>query len=229
MTGKIGLFIWVVLAAALLILAAPHVGALPTTGAATLVGSNNVTVTSSGAATTCWFEWGMLTDGEESWSTPNQTPVGGVCTKTIKGSPLVGGSVFYYRVCDVTGCGADATFTTAAVTPIPTTTYGAIFDNLTDNQMDITMVSYQATAPYMWLVPGNAVLVWGLLFSFIFMGMWLRGRDVTVPTIVGFLIGSFIFMGNYGLQLGIPGEIAELGQGIMYAAIAGILLSLIKK
>jgi len=205
------------------------VSAVPTTGAATMVGSNNATVTMSGATGDCWFIWGQLNNYEETWRTPNGTPNEGACSYRIKGSPLIGNTLFYYAACDSTGCGSELSFLTLEVTPVPTTTYGAIFDNLTENGMDLTLVGWQSTAPYMWLVPDFAALVWGLIFAFIFVGLWLRGRDVTVPTIVGFIVGSFLFSGGYGLNLGIPIEFVGISQGLMYASLAGIILAIIKK
>lgn len=216
----------VVLGSAMLVESAT---AIPTTGAATAVGSNNATLAMTGAGTTCWFVWGQLPLTDQSWKTPNMTPAAGVCSYNLKGSPILASTVFYYRACDETGCGNTLSFTTAAVTPLPTTTYGATFDNLTENGMDITLVGVNSVAPYMWLVPGFEALIFGLIFSAIFLGLWLRGRDVTVPMIVGFIIGSFIFVGNYGLALGIPYEFAAMGQGLMYAAMAGVILAIIKK
>lgn len=211
------------------LLIAPVV-ALPNTQPATLVGTNNATLNGNGAATTCWFIWGTSNLGNETWRTPNQTSSGGVCTYRIHGSPIMGSTVFYFKVCDTTGCSAnELSFTTGTVTPIPTVTYGSIFDNLTENAMDLTLVGYQSTFPYQWLVPTFATLIWGLIFAFIFLGMWLRGRDVTVPALVGFITSSFLFLGNQGLNLGIPVEFTTLAQGLMYASIAGIILALIKK
>lgn len=205
------------------------VGAIPVLAPPMSITSNSVDVQVGGAAGTCWFEYGMQPSPSLSWRTKNQTPVAANCLETIHGSPLLGGTLFYFRGCDTTGCSADSTFTTLAVTPIPTTTFGSTFDNLTESNMDISLLGYQATAPYTWLFPTLPSLMWGMVFSFIFIGLWLRGRSVTIPSILGFLIGVFIFSVDYGLGIGIPPELAAIGQGAMYAAIAGVILSLIKK
>lgn len=202
--------------------------AAPTTGAATLVGSNNATVAMTGASTTCWFEWGTIS-GSLVWDTINQTPSGGACSYRIHGSPLLGSTVFYYRACDVTGCGAEGSFTTAAVTPLPTTTYGATFDNITESGFDVTYIGSSVMAPYLWLVPGFEAFVFGLIFASIYLGIWIRSRDVTIPAIAGILCGGFIFFADRGLMLGIPGEFASIGQGLLYAALAGLALAVIKK
>jgi len=204
------------------------VSALPTTGAATAVSSNNATLHAAGATTPCWFVWGQQSDGE-TWKTPNQTAVAGVCTYTVKGSPLLGNTLFYFKACDSTGCGNELSFTTLTVTPIPTTTYGATFDNLTESGMDLTLVGINAVAPYSWLIPDFAALVWGVMFGFIFIGMWLRGRDMLTPTVTGIIIGGFIFFGGQGLNLGLPTQFVDLAQGLTYASIAGTVLIIIKK
>lgn len=210
-------------------LALEHATAVPTTGAATLVGSNNVTVAMSGAATTCWFEWGILPGSGMTWDTPNRTPSGGMCNTTIKGSPLVGNQVFYFRACDATGCGDDGTFTTAAVTPIPAFTYGAIFDNMTENNFDITMIGEANMGPYSWLVPTLPSLIWGLIWGFMLIGLWWRGRDMGYTVGIGVLVGIILFSPAYGLGIGIPQEFATIGQGILYASLAGVILVIIKK
>lgn len=229
MEGKIGLTIWCV-AVAVVIFCMPFSSALPTTGAATLVGSNNATVTMTGAATTCWFEWGMLAGDSMTWKTPNNTPAAGVCTYTIRGSPITGSTVWYFRACDATGCGADGTFTTAAVTAIPTSTYGATFENLTDTNFDITLIGAATMAPYMWILPTYHALIWGLVFMFLFVGIWLRGRDMGYIVIFALIIGVILFSSaSYGIAVGVPQEFADIGQGIVYAAVAGVILSIIKK
>lgn len=215
--------------AAILLVITSLAMAAPTTGAATLVGSNNVTVAMTGASGTCWFEWGMQTGNNMTWRTPNATPSGGLWNTTIKGSPLIGSTLFYYRACDTSGCGSSSSFTTAAVTPIPTRTYGATFENLTSNNFDVTMLGGSTMIPYTWLVPGFEALIWGLIWMGILIGLWLRGRDLGYLCGLGIIIGVLLFSPTYGLNIGIPEEFATFGQGILYASIAGVLLSIIKK
>jgi len=229
MSGKIGIAIWCVVVSLLIIFVLPLSSAAPTTGTATPVGSNNATVAMSAATGTCWFQWGTQNAENMTWRTPNQTSSSGLCNATIKGSPLSGNQLFYFRACDDTGCGSDGTFTTAAVTPIPTPTYGYVFNNLSSNNFDIPLIGWATMQPYMWLVPGFEALIWGLIFMFVFIGLWLRGREIGTVTILGFIIGVILFTPAYGLDVGIPQEFAALGQGIAYACVAGFILSLIKK
>lgn len=203
--------------------------AAPTTGAVTLIGSNNATVTMTGAATTCWFQWGLQPGSAMTWKTPNQTPAAGVCTATIKGSPLFGNQLWYYRACDVTGCGADATFTTLAVTVLPTPTYGAIFQNLTDNGFDIMLIGMFTVAPFMWIVPTMPGLVWALLVMGLLIGVWLRTRALWYVSLLGLTISLGFFSVAYGLGVDLDWTFVFVGQGILYASFAGLMLSIIKK
>lgn len=221
-------YIFIILIALLILM--PLASALPTTGAATLVGSNNVTLTMTGAAgTSCRFEWGLNPGPGKAWKTPNQTPAGGVCTATIRGSPLIGHQKFYYRACDSSGCGADAFFTTADVTPMPTTTYGEIFTNLTNNGFDITLIGLFTIAPYVWVIPTFPGLIWGLLLTGLLIGWWLRGRDLGYVAIAGFIMSPLFFGSAYGLGIPLDPVLVGFGQGVFYAAIAGTILHLIKK
>lgn len=203
--------------------------ALPTTGASSLVGSNNATVTMTGAATACWFEWGILEGDGMSWRTANKTPAAGVCTDTIKGSPLIGAQKFYYRACDASGCGADSSFTTLPVTPLPTFTYGQIFSNLTESGFDITLIGFATVRPFVWVVPTFPGLIWGLLLTGLLIGLWLRGRDLGYVSIVGFIISIAFFGGSWGLGIDLDPTFISFGQGIFYATVSGTILSIIKK
>lgn len=201
------------------------VSALPTTGAASLIGSNNVTLTAAGVTTTAWFEYGM-TSGALIWKSPNDTATGAY-SKRIYGSPLMGGQTFYYRACDVTGCGAELSFTMAVVTPQPQTTFGYIYQNVTESGFNPVLIGANAMAPYMWPVePANSV-VWGLIFLCIFAGLWMRGRDVTIPVILGFIVGFIALNPVYGI--GVPAPFSGIAQGIVYASLAGIIMALFKK
>ena len=231
MTGRFGLSIWCVVVAAI-ILCLPLGSALPFTDSpATDIGSNNATLFMTGASTTCWFQYGMLPGNNMTWKSPNQTPSGGLCNYTIKGSPITPLTVYYYRACDVTGCGSDDSFTTAAVTPIPTSTFGSIFQNLSDNNFDITLIGAATIQPFYWAAPTMPSLIWALLFMGLLIGMWLRGRDLGYVAIFGIII-SVLFIGttsSYGLGIVVDPVFTDIGQGIVYATIAGVILAIIKK
>jgi hypothetical protein len=207
----------------LLLLLIPCVSALPTTGAASAISSNNVSLAATGVTTTAWFEYGM-TSGSLIWKTPNQS-ASGVYNRVVMGSPLMSGQKFYYRVCDVTGCGAESFFTLTVATLQPQTTFGYVYQNVTESGFDPGMIGMNAMQPYLWVSPAN--IVWAMLFFFMFAGLWMRGRDVTIPTILGLLIGFVIFNPTYGVAMD-PAFIS-MSQGLAYASIAGIVMSIFKK
>jgi len=199
--------------------------AVPTTSAATLVGENTAFLEMTGGTNPMFFEYGQK-NGSLTWVTPNSSAP----NYTVYGSPLLGGTTFYFRACDMTGCGNQLSFTTDPLTPQPQTTFGAGIDNITRSQFDIMVLAKESIGGYFWVAPGNlSVVIWGLLFFAIYIGLWIRERDVLVPTILGLISGTFIMWGDTGLGLGIAPEFVSIAQGIAYASLAGIILGFIKR
>jgi hypothetical protein len=214
---------YIILFIALFILIVPAI-ALPTTTAATSVNSNGAILHSTGAANPMWFMYGQKT-GSLSWRTPNSS----YDNYTVYGSPILGNTKFYFKACDATGCGSELFFTTSAITPQPTTTFGAALQNITNNPSDIDTLAGNSIASYFWLIPTFPELVWGILFFGIYLGLWIRERDLVVPVILGLLTGSFIMFGDAGLGLGIPPEFQSIAQAMVYASLAGIILTWMKR
>jgi hypothetical protein len=207
----------------------PPASAVPTTGAATLVGSNNATLSATGGGTTGWFTYGT-NPGNEYWTTPNITiPAGGAFTYRIAHSPLTGNTLWYFTACDETGCGSENSFITTAVTPIPRTNLGGFYRNITESGFDIPNMATNLIAPFRWNPNIPLTIIFMLLFSPIFIGIWLRSRTVLIAMITGFITGSFILYANTGLQLGMPPEIIVVSQAICYIAFAGIVLYILHR
>ena len=204
------------------------VSALPTTNAATLVGTNNATLSATGVTTEGWFEWGEVQDSLY-WKTPNVTASGGSISYRIHSAPLFGSSVFYFRVCDGTGCGNTLSFTTGTVTPIPTQNLGAMYTNMTENGYDMLSIGQHLVDPYIWNPEMPLTIIFMLVFSPIFIGVWLRSRTVVVALILGFISGSFILYANAGLNLGFPAEVVSLAQALCYVAFAGAVLYIVHR
>lgn len=210
----------------------------------TEIGSNNVTLqglygVGPAFGTPVWFEWGQLSKNL-SWKSPNGTYDGSLqFTRTIKGSPLNGNTLYYYRACDANGCGNEHAFTTASVTPMPTTTLGYIFENLTETQFDIMFIPKNIIAPYSdWIEPtgqeNNGLIlsiVFGVLFFAIFAGMWMSGRSTFVPGMVGLIASGLLWGtgGAGGLGILIAPEFVAVAQGIMVASFAGVIMGMIKR
>ena len=202
--------------------------AVPTTGAATLVGSNNVTLAGTGFAATGWFEWGE-TSTSPYWKTPDKASTAGAITYRIHSAPLFGSTKFYYRACDATGCGNTLTFTTAAVTPLPTYNLGSMYTNMTENGYDILSIGQHLVDPFLWNPEMPLTIIFMLVFSPVFIGVWLRSRTVIVSLILGFITGGFILYANAGLGLGFPAEVVSLAQALCYVAFAGAVLYIVHR
>ena len=217
---------------ALVILLIP-VSALPTTAAATSVGNNNATLNGNGVTTIGWFQWGFGSD-RLYLTTPNVTPSGGAVSYTVFDYPIYGDTTYYYRVCDPTGCGATASFLTATVTPLPASTLGSGLTNLTESHFNIRFFPQDALNPYLWVLPkspaglGISIVASILLIAYM-VALWWRGRNITIPSIVGLIFCGMFLSANAGFHLGISPEIMAIGQAAMYASIAGIILSFFKK
>jgi hypothetical protein len=199
--------------------------AVPNTGAATAIGSNNFTVAitmSDGGDT--WVVWGGAA-GNELFGSQVQT---GDCSLTVYGAPLIGGQTIWYRACDSTGCGNERTLTLPAITPLPTPTFGNAYKNLTARHFAIDSIApnilpgYTATG----ITP---TLLWGIMFFFILFGFWFRTKSVRMVLIIGLLMATFILTPTAGLFLGAPLMFQYVAQGLMAAAMAGILISFIRK
>ena len=206
-----------------LLLIACAASALPTTQPGTNIGNNNFTFTGTGVTgTTGWFQWGMAQG--QSWAhTPNRTSSAGTITYTMKGTPIFGCTTYYYRACDPTGCGAELSFMTLAVTPIPTVTYGAYAQNITENQGDPSNAFWNFMQPYMGIT--GSEIFYGLIFACVFVGIWLRTRGTAVANIFGMICVGLFASSAVGLQLGLPPEFVAVGQALMYLSLTGAVMA----
>lgn len=199
--------------------------AAPTTQAASLVGSNNITFNAGGAITyPLWFVWG-LSSGHEAWKSPNLTSG---TEYTQSGSPLYSLTTYYFKACDPTGCGAELSTTTTAVTPLPTITLGLAITNMSVSGFDILMVTTNALLPYQWL--GTPIgVIFGWIFIAVFFAIWIRTRSVSVVSILGLISSGCLVVSSVGLQLPIPAELIAVSQMILYVTITACIIVLIKR
>lgn len=222
---------WSVLVLALVLVIVP-VLAVPATPTVSLIGSNNATFSSTGGSGTCWFRWGVNSVSPE-WRTGNQT-CSGAFSVVQYGSPYYPSVVYNVKACDDSGCSASAPFTSLATTPLPITTYGTAYDNITQNNFNVIFIIQALPQPYLWEFPvqmwGMALaLLAGLLVAFYFIGLWLRQRKVSAPVIIGMMVLAFFLTPQAGFNWGMPPEMAALAQMVCYAALAGMIMSLFKK
>lgn len=217
-----------VLAIAILLLCCV-VSAVPTTLAATMVGNNNATMNGNGVTGSVgWFQWSFKT-GLEYAHLPNVTSSGGTIAYTMKGTPIYGSTKYYYKACDSTGCGAEQSFTSLPVTPLPTPMInGVAIDsfatNMTEGGFDPINVLWNATLPYQGIMTSS--IFWGIIFAIVFVGMWLRTRGTATASIFGMICLSLFGISGGLLGGGIlPSEFLGVGQALLYLSLTGAFLS----
>ena len=117
---------------------------------------------------------------------------------------------------------------TPYITPMPTTTYGAAFDNITQNNFSITYLPVMAIAPFTWVAMGNYTITVFLMLMFVFIAMWFGGGSIRYPTVLGLLFGSMLLFGTGGFGITLPPEIPAISYGIIIASLTGLLISIFK-
>jgi len=102
--------------------------------------------------------------------------------------------------------------------PIPDYDFDRHFNNLTNTSLDPINMSTVASAPYTDLFGS---VFWGILFSLIFIMIWIRQEDVTIPAILGLIIGS-------SLWAFMPGDWISFAMSLTVVSFAGLMYSLLK-
>jgi hypothetical protein len=197
----------------------------PTTEPVTDITTNSATFHASGYGYDGWFEWGAYSGGYH-WTTINQT-YRDTFYEIQLGTPMLTSSTYYVRACDETGCGEEVTWDVPTSTLPNKTSYGSGFIQILRTGFNTSYLLPAMVSPYTETVPGGAPVTWGMLFFFVFAGYWLRPRDIFIPCMLAMIAGGAIWLGNSAL--GVPPEFAAIGQGLMYAAIAGIAVSWFSK
>ena len=188
--------------------------------------SFNVTLRGTGCSSDCWFEFGQTHNGPYPLRTDNITAVGAF-TYVLQNNPVVSNRTYYYRAADVDGTyGVESSFNLPMPTAFPTERMGAAIQNVTKNRMNLTELPLAVTTPYTDLI--TAPIVWFMVFFFIYSGLWMAHRDVSLLVILGLITASPILYAG-PQSLGIPPEFIGPIQGVLYASAAGILFVLIKR
>ena len=199
--------------------------AVPVAGAASSVGTNNFTVAVTGSdGGDVWIAWGQAVDADP-WSSMIITGDGSI---EVAGAPIIGGSTVYYHACDSTGCGNVQSVIIPSITPLPKTNFGDLYTNLTNNRFKITIIPVNLVKAYEQTQVPIMILA-GVVFFFLFFGFWFRTRSVRLTLILGLLMAAFVVTPSAGLFLGAPLAFQLVAQGLMAAAIAGVVISFIRK
>lgn len=194
--------------------------ALPVTNPVTGISNREVTFNAAGGAGQGCFRWGEISGGPYYWATPNQS-VAGAYTDYQFGPPMLTGKTYYVVACDSTGCGNEVSFNVPVATGVNQTRFGSGIPLIMRSGVNITQSMTIVVYPY--TATMTAPIAWGLLFFFIFTGMWLRPKDIFIPCLLAIVAGGAIWFGPSAL--GIPVQWASIGQGLMYAAVAGLIFS----
>ena len=215
---------WIV--AILVLLCIPFVSAVPTIGAATGVSSSNATFQITGS-TGSTFVWYGQYSGHPVWKSENVTPVITPFTITIWGAPILGGTTYYATACDSTGCGNTVSFTTLAITPIPTRNYDAGFNEMQETHFSPVFMGRVLVEGYTTNMP--ATVMFGIILGSVIVAFWRTTKSVRLVSIVFMCLSPLVLSKQAGLYIGMPSVMQSLGAVMFAAGIAGVLLSFVKK
>ncbi len=203
----------------------PVATALPITSDVYDVGNNNATIIVLHSWGDTWITWGRL-PGHEMWITPNETAYGAI-NITVWGAPLMGNTNYFCKACNQSGCGEEINFTTQDVSRVTDMNFRRGFVNMTSSHFNPVMGAGTILLAYTRIMP--ATVVFGIFFGMLVIGMWLRTKSVRLVSVTMLIASPFIMSSKAGLMLGIPLAEQALGQALLAAAIAGILLSFVKR
>ncbi len=75
----------------------------------------------------------------------------------------------------------------------------------------------------------GTTLFFGLVFGFMTLGFWLRTNSVRLVSIVMIILSPLIMTSGIGISWGMPTTMQAIGQALLAAGIAGVLLSFVKR
>jgi hypothetical protein len=203
------------------------VSAAPTAGVATDITSNGFNTTITGVVgADAWIYWGDQ-PGFENWITPNFTATGGTAQAQVIGAPIFGGEIVYYQACDNTGCGAEQTVTILAITPMPTQTIDQFLTNITRSRFNPAVISQSIFSAATIIVPQSVFV--GLSALVFVLGLWTRTKSTRLAVVLGLLIFPLIYKSTEGFYLGLPSTGIDLSIAFLCAALAGIIVTFMRK
>ena len=201
------------------------VQAQPVTLPVTNVSGDYAYFSATGSGSIGQIQWGVMNTGNNIWATPNQS-YSGSFNDFQYGPPMLTSTTYYVRACDDTGCGNYVSWTTPAAIPVNQTSYGAQLYGMLHKGMNPWVILSGIASPYTTAMPGGAPIAWGVLFFFVLAGYWLKPKDILIPCLLTFMCGGALWMSG---GLGIDPMMMSLGQGLLYASLAGIVVSWFSK
>ena len=198
-------------------------GAAPVTQPVTDISNRQVTFNANaGAGTTGWFEWGTFTGGPYYWTTPNQTIAGATFWDYQYGTPMLAGETYYVRACDEDGCGAEVMFVVSEPSMLNITHFGSGVTTIMRSGLNLTQSWPLVIKPYTGTMSTSAVF--GLLFFFIFSGIWVRTKDITLTTMLASFSAGGIWLGSSAI--GAPPDFVWVGFMLFVVSLAGLFYAL---
>lgn len=193
-----------------------------TTNAATDITSGSVTLNGVAAGvvapTVVWFEYSGTSTGYK-YKTANQTiTVDGAFSTTLNGVPLMTNSQYYYRAVGGGTSGAQVSFQMLKLTAIPDYNFDSGFQDVVDSKLNPTNMSLVASTPYTDILGS---IFWGIVFSLIFVIIWIRQEDITIPTFLGLIIGA-------SLWSSMPSDWTSMAMSLTVVSFAGLMYSILK-
>lgn len=174
---------------------------------------------------TVWFVLGTRS-GTYSYKTASISSGSGSFGRIIESYPLIAGQTYYARAACPNGYSAEeVTWTMATASAAPTTTYGTRADDFqTTNMTPLTLWGYTLDTGGETFGGGDAgtIIFISLIGAVAFIVLFGRSGDVIIPLEIGALtIGIIIPV--------LAPEFAEIGYGLMVAAVIGVVYALFRK
>lgn len=107
----------------------------------------------------------------------------------------------------------------SAVTPIPDYDFDKHFTNLSQSNFSLDNMTTLGAATY---EDKMGAIFWGVLFALIFGVMWITTEDITIPSIIGMLIGGSIW------SL-FPADWVPVAMSLFVVSMAGLIFAYLKK
>ncbi|MFA5409769.1 MAG: hypothetical protein WC343_13440 [Bacilli bacterium] len=172
-----------------------------------------------------WFVLGTRS-GSYSYRTANLSTGTGSFSLLIESYPLIAGQTYYARAACPNGYSSEeVTWTMAAAGAAPTTTYGTRAGNLqATNMTPLTLWGFLLDTGGETFGGGDAgtIIFISLIGAVAFIVLFGRAGDVIIPLEIGALtIGIIIPF--------LAPEFAEIGYGLMVAAVIGVVYALFRK
>lgn len=107
----------------------------------------------------------------------------------------------------------------SGIATLPDYDFNRHVNDLQTNNFSLENLTTLGAAPYTDIFGS---VFWGILFTVLFVIMWISTEDITIPAIVGMLIGASI----WGLM---PGEWTQAAMSLTVVSFAGIIYSILKR